>query len=95
MLVLNKFKKFKVYALRFCKTRRAFYSFVLLALAYLLSLTSPWTVNDEPVDFEYKGYRVKYVQNITDVASASGRQAIEEVKAKQRVSGFNSIFAVS
>ena len=34
-------------------------------------------------------------QNIADVASASGRAAIEEVKQKQRVSGFNSIFAVS
>ncbi|MEE0876313.1 MAG: ABC transporter permease, partial [Fibrobacteraceae bacterium] len=55
MLVLNKFKKFKVYALRFCKTRRAFYSFVLLALAYLLSLTSPWTVNDEPFILRYQG----------------------------------------
>ena len=42
-----------------------------------------------------KTYTFNVLQNIADVASASGRQAIEEVKAKQRVSGFNSIFAVS
>lgn len=42
-----------------------------------------------------KTYTFNVLQNIADVASASGRQAIEEIKAKQRVSGFNSIFAVS
>ena len=42
-----------------------------------------------------KTYTYNVLQNIADVASASGRQAIEEVKAKQRLSGFNSIFAVS
>lgn len=42
-----------------------------------------------------KTYTFNVMQNIADVASASGRQAIEEIKAKQRVSGFNSIFAVS
>lgn len=42
-----------------------------------------------------KTYTFNVLQNIADVASARGRQAIEEVKAKQRVSGFNSIFAVS
>ena len=42
-----------------------------------------------------KTYTFNVLQNIADVASASGKQAIEEVKAKQRVSGFNSIFAVS
>ena len=42
-----------------------------------------------------KTYTFNVLQNISDVASASGRHAIEEVKAKQRVSGFNSIFAVS
>jgi type I restriction enzyme R subunit len=42
-----------------------------------------------------KTYTFNVLQNITDVASASGKKAIEEVKAKQRVSGFNSIFAVS
>ena len=42
-----------------------------------------------------KTYTFNVLQNIADVASASGRQAIEEVKAKQRISGFNSIFAVS
>ena len=34
-------------------------------------------------------------ENISEVASASGRQQIDEIKQKQRVSGFNSIFAVS
>lgn len=42
-----------------------------------------------------KTYTFSVLQNIADVASASGRAAIEEVKQKQRVSGFNSIFAVS
>ena len=42
-----------------------------------------------------KTYTFSVLQNITDVASASGKAAIEEVKQKQRVSGFNSIFAVS
>ena len=42
-----------------------------------------------------KTYTFNVLQNIADVASASGRQAIEEIKAKQRISGFNSIFAVS
>ena len=35
------------------------------------------------------------MQNIAEVASANGKQAIEEIKRKQRISGFNSIFAVS
>lgn len=42
-----------------------------------------------------KTYAFNVLQNIADVASASGRAAIEEIKQKQRVSGFNSIFAVS
>ncbi len=42
-----------------------------------------------------KTYTFSVLQNITDVASASGRASIEEVKQKQRVNGFNSIFAVS
>lgn len=42
-----------------------------------------------------KTYTFSVLQNIADVASASGRAAVEEIKQKQRVSGFNSIFAVS
>ena len=42
-----------------------------------------------------KTYAYNVLQNIAEVASASGRDAIEEVKRKQRISGFNSIFAVS
>ena len=42
-----------------------------------------------------KTYTFNVLQNIADVASAGGRDAIEEIKQKQRVSGFNSIFAVS
>ena len=42
-----------------------------------------------------KTYIYNVLQNIADVASAGGRDAIEEVKRKQRISGFNSIFAVS
>ena len=42
-----------------------------------------------------KTYTFNVLQNIAEVAAAGGRDAIEEVKRKQRVSGFNSIFAVS
>ena len=42
-----------------------------------------------------KSYTFNVLQNIADVASANSKKAIEEVKEKQRVSGFNSIFAVS
>lgn len=40
-------------------------------------------------------YSFSVLQNIAAVASASGRDEIEEIKQKQRLSGFNSIFAVS
>lgn len=42
-----------------------------------------------------KTYTFNVLQNIAEVASAGARQQIEEIKQKQRVSGFNSIFAVS
>ena len=42
-----------------------------------------------------KTYTYNVLQNIAAVASAGGRDAIDEVKQKQRISGFNSIFAVS
>ena len=42
-----------------------------------------------------KTYTYSVLQNIAEVASASSKQQIEEIKQKQRVSGFNSIFAVS
>lgn len=42
-----------------------------------------------------KTYTFNALQNIAEVASANGRQQIEEIKQKQRISGFNSIFAVS
>ena len=42
-----------------------------------------------------KTYTFSVLKNISEVASASGRQQIDEIKQKQRVSGFNSIFAVS
>ena len=46
----------------------------------------------------YRGdkiYTYSVLQNIAEVASAGSKQQIEEIKQKQRVSGFNSIFAVS
>ena len=42
-----------------------------------------------------KTYTYNVLQNIAEVASAGSKQQIEEIKQKQRVSGFNSIFAVS
>jgi type I restriction enzyme R subunit len=41
-----------------------------------------------------KAYIFNQLTNISDVASAE-RGAVEEIKQKQRVSGFNSIFAVA
>lgn len=41
-----------------------------------------------------KTYVFNALTNIKDVASA-GRQEVEEIKKKQRLSGFNSIFAVA
>ena len=42
-----------------------------------------------------KTYTYSVLQNIAEVASAGSKQQIEEIKQKQRVNGFNSIFAVS
>ena len=46
----------------------------------------------------YRGsrtYSFNVLQNISDVASAGSRNPIAEIKQKQRISGFNSIFAVA
>ena len=45
---LNRLKRFR-------KNKRAFWSLIVLVVAYLLSLTSPWTVNDEPLLMRYQG----------------------------------------
>ena len=42
-----------------------------------------------------KTYAFNVLTNIADVAANKGRGDVEEIKKKQRVSGFNSIFAVS
>ena len=42
-----------------------------------------------------KTYAFNVLTNIADVAANKGRGEVEEVKRKQRLSGFNSIFAVS
>lgn len=42
-----------------------------------------------------KSYTFNVLQNISSVASSNGRDDIEEIKVKQRINGFNSIFAVS
>lgn len=62
-----------------------------------ISLVTEYILNhfDQKTYRENKTYTFNVLQNIADVASASGKQAIEEVKQKQRVSGFNSIFAVA
>ena len=46
----------------------------------------------------YRGdrtYSYSVLQNISEVASAKNKDKIDEIKHKQRLSGFNSIFAVS
>ena len=51
--------------------------------------------------FDQKTYRgdrtyvYNVLQNISEVASAKSKDRIDEIKLKQRLSGFNSIFAVS
>jgi len=40
---------------KFRQNRLAWYSFVVLAAAFLLSLTSPWLVNDKPLLLKYNG----------------------------------------
>ena len=40
-------------------------------------------------------YAYNVLTNIAEVAAAHGKTEVEEIKRKQRVSGFNSIFAVS
>ena len=51
--------------------------------------------------FDQKTYRgdrtyvYNVLQNISEVASAKSKDKIDEIKLKQRLSGFNSIFAVS
>ena len=40
---------------KFRQNRFAWFSFVILAAAYLLSLTSPWLVNDKPLFLKYGG----------------------------------------
>ena len=42
-----------------------------------------------------KSYDFNTLTNISEVASASSKKAVEEVKQKLRLSGFNSIFCVS
>ncbi len=42
-----------------------------------------------------KTYSFNVLQNISDVASASSKKIIDEIRKKQCVNGFNSIFAVS
>ena len=62
-----------------------------------ISLVTEYILNhfDQKTYRGNKTYTFNVLQNIADVASASGKQAIEEVKQKQRISGFNSIFAVA
>ena len=52
------FKNLKQIFLKFRKTKRAYYSFLILGFLYLLSLTSPWTVSDKPfiLNYENKTY---------------------------------------
>lgn len=42
-----------------------------------------------------KTYAYNVLTNISSVASAGAKKAVEEIKKKQRLSGFNSIFAVA
>lgn len=42
-----------------------------------------------------KTYAYNVLMNVSEVASAKDKSVVEEIKRKQRLSGFNSIFAVS
>lgn len=50
---------------------------------------------DQKTKRNSKPYTFSRIANVFDVASARDRSAIEEIKQKIRLSGFNSIFAVS
>ena len=62
---------------------------ILLVTEYILTHFDQKTYRGD------KTYTFSVLKNIAEVASANSRQQIEEIKQKQRVSGFNSIFAVS
>ena len=61
-----------------------------------ISLVTQYILNhfDQKTYRGGKSYFFNQLTNISEVASAK-RGAVEEIKAKQRVSGFNSIFAVA
>lgn len=61
-----------------------------------ISLVTKYILNnfDRKTYRDDKTYVFNALTNIKDVASA-GRQEVEEIKRKQRLSGFNSIFAVA
>ena len=40
-------------------------------------------------------YSYSVLTNVSEVADAKRREQVQEIKQKQRISGFNSIFAVS
>ena len=60
-----------------------------LVVNYILDHFNQKTYRNE------KSYNFNVITNVSEVVSTRNRGSIEEVKEKQRVSGFNSIFAVS
>ena len=62
---------------------------ITLVTEYILERFNQKTYRNE------KSYTFNVLQNIGEVASAKRQDDVEEIKRQQRVSGFNSIFAVS
>ncbi len=61
---------------------------ISLVTKYILEHFNQKTYRNE------KTYAYNVLMNISDVASAKARETVEEIKKKQHLSGFNSIFAV-
>ena len=62
---------------------------ITLVTQYILEHFNQKTYRNE------KSYSFNVITNISEVAESKRREKVEEIKHKQRVNGFNSIFAVS
>lgn len=62
---------------------------ISLVVKYILEHFNQKTYRNE------RSYSFSVLTNISEVASAKDKDAVEEIRQKRRISGFNSIFAVS
>ena len=62
---------------------------IALVTSYILEHFNQKTYRNE------RSYSYSVLTNVSEVADAKKREQVQEIKQKQRISGFNSIFAVS